>query len=74
MIAVAPRSRVAAKRVLFWHVHGSYATALVQVRQATGTIVDAGQTVQRIDPLIFYQLPTVNTPPDSPGATVRQEP
>jgi outer membrane protein TolC len=52
----------------------AYATALVQVRQATGTIVDAGQTVQRIDPLIFYQLPTVNTPPDSPGATVRQEP
>jgi outer membrane protein len=44
-----------------------YATALVQVRQATGTIVDAGEAAPRIDPQIFYQLPAVTAVPDSTG-------
>jgi outer membrane protein len=35
----------------------AYATALVQLRQATGTIVNAGQDVLQVDPHIFSELP-----------------
>lgn len=35
----------------------AYSLALVQLRQATGTIVQAGQDVQQVDPLVFTRLP-----------------
>jgi outer membrane protein len=35
----------------------AYALALVQLRQSTGTIVQAGQDVQQVDPLLFSTLP-----------------
>lgn len=37
----------------------AYAESLVNLRQATGTIVPAGQLVQRIDPALFATLPDV---------------
>jgi len=38
----------------------AYASALVQLRQATGTIVQAGQDIQQVDPYIFSSLPDIN--------------
>jgi len=38
----------------------AYASALVQLRQATGTIVQAGQNIQQVDPRIFSSLPDIN--------------
>ncbi|WP_161570814.1 TolC family protein [Granulicella sibirica] len=35
----------------------AYALALVTLRQSTGTIVQAGQDVQQVDPLLFSSLP-----------------
>lgn len=35
----------------------AYAQVLVQLRQSTGTIVQAGQDVQQVDPLLFSTLP-----------------
>ena len=35
----------------------AYANAIALLRQSTGTILQAGDDVQRIDPLLFYQLP-----------------
>jgi len=38
----------------------AYALALVQLRQATGTIVQAGQDVQYVNPDIFSMMPNVD--------------
>ena len=39
------------------NAHLAYALALVTLRQSTGTIVQAGQDVQQVDPLLFSSLP-----------------